>query len=113
MPDTNPPQERGATNSDYDQRQTNGRLTALLHIAEGAFATQRRRALLREFGPPDGGPGDLDDVFHSEGRLLTCCIMGRTTRRVPCLNPNYIGCPFRDHDSDHERTRGRTRGCDN
>jgi hypothetical protein len=61
MPDTNPPQERGAINSDHDQRLTIERLTALLHVAEGDFAARRRRALLIEFGREVDSDMDHDD----------------------------------------------------
>ena len=36
----------------------------------------------------------------------TCCIRGRATRQIPCRNPNFRGCPYRERENDYNLARG-------
>jgi hypothetical protein len=57
----------------------------------------------------DAPPESDEGKFVRAGRAA-CCVHGRATRQVPCRNPNFLGCPFRDKELDDARIRERLRG---
>lgn len=68
---------------------------------------ERRAKYIKDFRrevPDDSNSAAAQD-FRREG--VTCCINGRTTRELPCLNPNYRRCPFRPRDNDYDGGRVR------
>jgi hypothetical protein len=98
MMNRNSPQERDAKTIRPDDLHDwlRGHLANLLKRAE------RYRGLRRQ--PPDELLDDLEEA--------ACCVGGRSTREIPCMNRRYPGCPFRDRDTDHDLTFERTRGYD-
>jgi hypothetical protein len=108
MADRNSPRGRAPNNSGNDSLQAwiDARLAELRHVSgqyRSAAHAARRAALVRAFD------SDAQGDFDGAGEELTCCFRGRTTREIPCQNPNYIGCPFRN-DLDRDRGRERTPG---
>jgi hypothetical protein len=89
MTNTNPPEERDETTIATDQ----------LHdwiktsLAELLGFVEQREAGLLSLETIDELP--IEDDFAAK-RHAVCCRHGRATRRVPCRNRNFPGCPFRD-----------------
>jgi hypothetical protein len=104
MTDANPPKERDPKTIRPDDLHEwlIARLETLLETAE-------RYRGLRRLSPPERGDRPISDDFIESARP-TCCIGGRATRQIPCLNPKYWGCPFRDREFDFDVQRGLTRG---
>lgn len=97
MTDTNPPQERETT----DRKK--------LETAEAARIAKIQE-IMREhgYGIPlaDNDDEDLTGAYRNTA-CTACCVGGRATREIPCLNSSYRGCPYRRRDY----SRGRERGC--
>ena len=102
MTDTNPPQERGTTNSDHDRRRTIKRLTALLHVAEGEFGARRRRALLSEFGREPETTFEADEKSHGGRRPHNEALMERLNNEARLrLSVNRVRAARSLHDLAH------------
>jgi hypothetical protein len=99
MTDRNPPQEREAKTIRPDQLHEwlKSQLAQVIARAERYRGIRLAQRL------------DLRDEFEEEA---TCCVGGRSTREIPCMNRRYPGCPFRDRHTDHDLTFERTRGFD-
>lgn len=99
MTNSNPPQERGF--------QISGRGLDSWVIAWLRKLEDMRTALrvYRRWGAAAFVRDDWDDEAD-----VTCCVGGRSTRDIPCQNPNYPGCPFRDDECDY--SHGRERECE-
>ena len=65
---------------------------------------ERRARYIKDYGEEVGGDAEPAGDFYDAS--LTCCVHGRTTRQIHCLNPDYPGCALRRRDDEFDYGRG-------